>query len=323
VCALFRDGGDFAEIFGVASENLNLPASAIEKDYWVTQALRGLVSRHRKEFIFKGGTSLSKAYGLIQRFSEDIDILVITDGKEGKGAIDKRLKAMGESAASAVGCREVRKRSGRGKHRTVELDFGAKHPPEGITDTILLEMGTGGGIRPHAEIAVGTLIGDVLLEQGQTEEDEHEDLARFEVPVLHPGRTLIEKVILVSTAAERHRSGDLSEDAIRQMRVGRHFYDIHCLLEDQDVVALLKDREEFERICVESIEISRREYDDVLARPAEGYGRGPAFIGASAETLETLAGHYETIMDAFYYGELPYPSFKEIQERVAAESDLL
>lgn len=74
MATLFRDESDFPEIFGVAAEALDLPPAVIEKDYWATQALRGLVGAHSQHFVFKGGTSLSKAYRLIQRFSEDIDV---------------------------------------------------------------------------------------------------------------------------------------------------------------------------------------------------------------------------------------------------------
>jgi len=52
-----------------------LRASIIEKDYYVTEALRIIARTYENQIIFKGGTSLSKGWNLIQRFSEDIDIL--------------------------------------------------------------------------------------------------------------------------------------------------------------------------------------------------------------------------------------------------------
>ena len=57
------------------SSKLNLPVQAIEKDWWVTIVLEALFSLPMSEhFVFKGGTSLSKCWNLITRFSEDIDI---------------------------------------------------------------------------------------------------------------------------------------------------------------------------------------------------------------------------------------------------------
>ena len=57
--------------------NTGLPPSSIEKDWWVTQVLKALHSLPYSEYIaFKGGTSLSKCWNLIERFSEDIDIAI-------------------------------------------------------------------------------------------------------------------------------------------------------------------------------------------------------------------------------------------------------
>jgi len=63
------------ELFNQISSSTGLPAFAVEKDAWVTLALRMLFASSLKDHIvFKGGTSLSKCYNLINRLSEDIDI---------------------------------------------------------------------------------------------------------------------------------------------------------------------------------------------------------------------------------------------------------
>ena len=61
-----------------AGELLHLAASAIEKDFWVCWMLRELFSLAEMgpQFTFKGGTSLSKGWGLIERFSEDLDVVI-------------------------------------------------------------------------------------------------------------------------------------------------------------------------------------------------------------------------------------------------------
>ncbi|MDR2466426.1 MAG: nucleotidyl transferase AbiEii/AbiGii toxin family protein, partial [Prevotellaceae bacterium] len=64
-------------MFETLALNINLPAVAVEKDWWVTAALRALFSLPYAEHLsFKGGTSLSKCWNLIERFSEDVDIAV-------------------------------------------------------------------------------------------------------------------------------------------------------------------------------------------------------------------------------------------------------
>lgn len=64
--------------------------------------LRVLVAHFPNDFIFKGGTSLSKGYGIVERFSEDVDVLVLPGDRE-RGAVDKLMKAIGETAAAGVG----------------------------------------------------------------------------------------------------------------------------------------------------------------------------------------------------------------------------
>jgi predicted nucleotidyltransferase component of viral defense system len=68
------------ELYQVAHDNSGLSKIIIEKDWWVTAVLRALFSLPYAEILsFKGGTSLSKCYNLIERFSEDIDIAVCRD----------------------------------------------------------------------------------------------------------------------------------------------------------------------------------------------------------------------------------------------------
>ncbi len=66
---------DKRTVFTTASEREGLPAYAVEKDWWVVQTLRIIFQMEvGKHLLFKGGTSLSKAWGLINRFSENIDL---------------------------------------------------------------------------------------------------------------------------------------------------------------------------------------------------------------------------------------------------------
>ena len=68
----------FAQLLNFAANTLNIRPEFIEKDYWITRALQRMSQNVSAEkVVFKGGTSLSKAYRLTNRFSEDIDIAVI------------------------------------------------------------------------------------------------------------------------------------------------------------------------------------------------------------------------------------------------------
>src|SRR6266508_3071655 len=111
--ALFRDRSDFEDTIDAAGDRLRINSAIVEKDYWVSQVLRALAQEFPEDFVFKGGTSLSKGYCIIQRFSEDIDILILPRGRV-SGARDKLMKLMGAKAGEAVGDRDpVSEEAGR------------------------------------------------------------------------------------------------------------------------------------------------------------------------------------------------------------------
>ena len=89
------------EILEQVNNRLGLPIQAVEKDWWVTMVLKAVFSsRFAEHFVFKGGTSLSKAYHLIDRFSEDIDL-----------AIDRKFLGF-DGDLSATQIKKLRKASG-------------------------------------------------------------------------------------------------------------------------------------------------------------------------------------------------------------------
>ena len=93
---------DKTEVFIQTSNKMGLPPAAIEKDWWVIMVLRALYkSEVSDQLLFKGGTSLSKSWGLIERFSEDID-LAINRGYFGyEGELSKTKIGMLRKAACA------------------------------------------------------------------------------------------------------------------------------------------------------------------------------------------------------------------------------
>ena len=75
---LHEDKDLFFRAIKEVSDEFNIPDYFIEKDYWLSLVLKRLSeSKHVDSVVFKGGTSLSKGFKLIKRFSEDVDIAVI------------------------------------------------------------------------------------------------------------------------------------------------------------------------------------------------------------------------------------------------------
>ena len=101
----------FAEFIQTTAQTYSIPEVYVEKDYWVTKALQRLSeSEFADDFVFKGGTALSKAHRLIRRFSEDIDLAI-----KSSGASQSQTKALMRSVEAAA---------------TVDFEYQEKHALE-------------------------------------------------------------------------------------------------------------------------------------------------------------------------------------------------
>ena len=317
----FADLAEFGPTLDAAAERLSIIPTAVEKDYWVGEVLRVLSRDFAGDFVFKGGTSLSKGYRLVERFSEDIDILVVP-GERGRGTTDKLMKAMAESAAEGIGgsARGVGG-SETGRHRAYEIGYPATREPTALIRTsVLLEMGVRGGPHPHSPVPISSLLGDVLEAAG-TDLREFDDLEPFEVAVLHPGRTLLEKLVLIHALAQQLAAGT---GGSIDRRSGRHFYDVYQLLGDRQVLDLLANRDQTDQVMRSVEEINRAFFggDGIETRPAGGFATCPAFE-LTSDISSQLREAYESTMPELYFGTGPLPTWEEICGRVAEQHGLL
>ena len=240
-----------SQAFRIASQKLGYPAYVIEKDFWVTYILDTLFNRinHKHRILFKGGTSLSKCYKLIDRFSEDIDLsLHMADlGFEGDKA--PHVVAQKESKSAAKRAVEDLKVAGEKflEHtilvllkEKIEEDLGLSenwslllddsnaenllfHYPKSLEDgeygnryvkpVVLIETGTKSEHLPTEEVEVNTLLEDAITEIH----------SKSVVKVLSPKRTFWEKVTLLHAENSINRVERVKE------RLSRHLYDIVML----------------------------------------------------------------------------------------------
>ena len=182
-------------------------------------------------------------------------------------------------------------------------------------------MGIRGGIHPHETRPVGSLLGDQLAASGFPTDD-FDDLRPVPMPVLHPVRTLLEKLVhvegLATTLAEH------SELAVPG-RTGRHFYDIYQLLGSQLVTDRLADRVEFDTVVADITEVSARWFSGTgtpEGRPPAGFASCRAFQ-PDDEISRRFSSSYEATMDELHFGTDPLPRWDQICERVELASDVL
>lgn len=309
----FRDRLDFSASVDAAAERLGFSAAIVEKDYWVTQALRILARDFPDDFIFKGGTSLSKGYGLIQRFSEDVDILIIK--RETKGATHALMKQMARAVEEALGSSATVISSETGVHRDVRVRYPtARRKNEGIPADVRLEAGIRGGLQPCERLLISCLLGDAL-EQAGVMITSFEDLQPFGVEVLHLGRTLMEKLGLVHSKL----GADPSEQEASAH--ARHYYDIYELLGDDRALAVLRDRSEFDSILASMTEANEW-FGGGELRPAGGWATSQAFDNGTS-AYRRLQAAYNATMAELYIGPGNPPSIEAIYSRVTELSELL
>ncbi|MCI1747779.1 MAG: nucleotidyl transferase AbiEii/AbiGii toxin family protein [Acidipropionibacterium sp.] len=316
------DPDGFAEVVGTAAQQLGVRPLAVEKDYWACEALRAITVAHPGEVVFKGGTSLEKLR-IIRRFSEDLDLLVV--GKYGSNrAAERALKSMIEAAAGATGGEASGGRSG-GKpgsfHRSAYLASVLEHSgePGAIADAsaILVELGQSGGPNPHQARQVTSLLARQLADAG-FDTSTWGDLAAFDVAVLHPGRTLIEKLLRVNNFA----SDPTAQEGVHGWpRIGRQFYDLWALLGNDEVLEFLHDKATVVEVLASCYEISQAFTPD-LPVPDGGFAASPAFDSGGPLAVRLRAEH-DAAMEGLYYGTDTPPTFDEVLERIHTNSALL
>ena len=135
---LVTDPDAVAVLAAQVADRTGYPAAHVEKDFWVTEVLRGVARTAADlgvEIVLKGGTSLSKAYRLIERFSEDVDVLVILP-TDTTGAKERVLKALVAGAADATRVEAVSVGSAttKGVKRGARFHYGSTDQAESKTN---------------------------------------------------------------------------------------------------------------------------------------------------------------------------------------------
>lgn len=242
-----RDNSDDLDaLVGLTAEALGMPAVYVEKDFWVTEVLRAASAEQAialpdgsvapVTFTFKGGTSLSRVFGIVERFSEDVDLLAEFPVEASLSARHKILKAVDSAVRSHLSFEDDRVAVGsstKGVKRYATYAYPTAAQDPFSKEGVLLELGSRGGTHPSAPHRYRSLIADYAITELGEDESAWEEFAVFEVNVLAPERTLFEKLAAVHDAASR-------DDTAALLKHGRHFYDIYRLVRNPQVAGVLE-----------------------------------------------------------------------------------
>ena len=213
----------------------------VEKDYWVTLALHSIFSNEiGKSCIFKGGTALSKCNQLIDRFSEDIDIVLLKQGNESSNQLKNKLKKVAKAVGEIIPEIEIKgitnkkgmiRKTAHNYPKFFEGLFGQ------IRDSLIVEVTWLGSFEPFQKGKVSSLIYEMIIETNQQKIADQYGLNPFEVNVLSPKRTFCEKIMsLVRFSYTNDPVGDLNNKI-------RHIYDLNQMLKNRDIQEFFNAKE--------------------------------------------------------------------------------
>ncbi len=222
----------FSDAIRITAQRMNLPPIYIEKDYWVTFVLYQIFHSEVGAYtIFKGGTALSKCYKIIERFSEDIDLVVLRHNGETDNKLKSKLKAIGklvEGELPEVKIEGVTHKRGmiRKTAHTYKKLFEGNYGQ--VRDVIVLEASWLGYYEPYTKRSMISFVGEMMLANAQSSIAEEYGLLSFEVAVLESTRTICEKIMSLVRFS-------YSETPIQDLKNKiRHTYDLHKLLSQKE-----------------------------------------------------------------------------------------
>lgn len=296
----------FSDIIDAASRSksdggLGILAPFIEKDYWITRSLQ-LMSRadNLDKAVFKGGTSLTKGYGIGSRFSEDIDIAIADawtiSGNQLKMLIKRASKAMTDGLVEVV---KPSTSKGSRYHKAYY-----SYPRTGNSQLhsfinngeLLVEINSFANPYPYEKRRLVSFIYDFLTANNSEDIIDEYDLHPFEINVLDRRRTITEKIVSLFRAS-------LGDDCEANLKAKiRHFYDLHFLWEDVECKNYLTDRaflSDFNSL----IDHDREQFKEPAGWQTRALSESPLLMDFSKVWIK-LASVYERELSSLAYAKI-------------------
>lgn len=294
-------------------------SQAIEKDLWVTTTLQALFSLPISEhMVFKGGTSLSKAWRLIDRFSEDIDL-----------ALDSRLLGIPHGDLTKKQLKKLRKASSLFVHDDLTEMLSKRFEEMGLSDWLTIEPqpnGEGDATYPeprqiyvhyHSVLpdASSYLRSDIVLEVSARSLFEPADKIKIKsmlsdtIPIddicspyiitATPGKTFLEKVFLL------HELFSIPGHGMNANRKSRHLYDLYRMMDKDFALLAVKDDELWE-----TIRHHREIFTSVRDMDYTPDIRQRLVLVPRQDIIENWRRDYDVMCQSMIYGDKP--TFSEL-----------
>ncbi len=231
---LHKTPEDFDIAIRAASRYFHVSPAIVEKDYYVTLVLSEL-AKQVPELLFKGGTSLSKCYKIIDRFSEDIDITL--DSEHQSQGKRKKLKYTIVEICNTLGLNLLNENETRSRrdYNCYQIDYAARHGLPGLNPQLLVETVFIVKTFPDEVKQATSMIYDYLKAIGNEKAIEQYELKPFYIRVQTLDRTLVDKVFALCDYMLDNKTE----------RQSRHIYDLFRLITlvklDENLKTLIKE----------------------------------------------------------------------------------
>lgn len=302
---------DFYDAILAAKNYFNhfgLTEQLIEKDYYVTEALRIVAKLYPNQVIFKGGTSLSKGWKLIDRFSEDIDLFLnrgAFDPQLSNRKVDEKLEEIENHVSKHIGLTFLSnlKQRKRGVSRNSYFSYNSHFSiSDAIKNRVFLEMGIRSGNYPTQTVELSSYLSQFLRDKNETLNAEDE--STFSMLLLHFRRTFVEKLFAIHSKVVKSQK---DESAIGTN--ARHYYDLFCLAQTSEVQEMLHS-EEYNEIKQDCDRIRRDMFKDEVEPPNEMKFANSIALFPTGDIRTMIAKDYKTQCQNLCYGD--YPSWEKV-----------
>ncbi|RPD47263.1 nucleotidyl transferase AbiEii/AbiGii toxin family protein [Paracnuella aquatica] len=300
------------QILTQAAARTGIRPHALEKDWWVTLTLKAVFDTEwAPHLVFKGGTSLSKSWGLIERFSEDIDLAVDKEFLGFEGAPNKsKIERLRRSASYfissefkegliqsllALGLKEdqfkVLAKYAEDSIRdpqVLELQYDSVLEPDPnpyLKEQVLIEVGARSLREPSSPRSVNSIISDAFPGASFA-------TTSFDVQSVEPQRTFLEKAFLLHELFQR-AEGEGTHD-----RMSRHMYDLERLMDTDHAAKALADKDLYQ-----SIIIHRQQFNKVTGINYELHQHSTIDFVPGEASMRHWENDYRAMQEVMIYGE--------------------
>lgn len=294
---------DFVDLLRILEVETGIQAELIEKDYWIMHVLYGL-KKQGFDFELKGGTSLSKGYKIIHRFSEDIDIHIKAPAELGVNENPKNTKEKSVQSRKDFydwlaerikidGIISIKRdhafddpdhyRSGGIRlYYDTQTDHNA-----GVKEGILLEAGFD-SVTPNNKKLISSWAYD---KASQNAKIKIIDNRAVDIPCYHPGYTFIEKLQTVATKYRQEQNG-----AQAKPNLMRQYYDLYCLLQVPEVLEFIGTEAYFEH---KKARFPKKDFEMPISE-------NEAFLLRNPEQRAEFEARYKDTAALYYTGQIPF-----------------